>query len=129
MPGKKPSDCAWRYISHFIHLRDVTVVDPSLAAVTQMLDMRDMESAASTLCVGYENILQLAFGFVTAGTGTAEVWVEISSIGGTAHWHRITTLTLTSSQVFSLRDVPLGRIKVMMTALSAPVCISYAKSE
>jgi hypothetical protein len=131
MPGKKPSDSSWRWITQFVQLRSVGVADVSLAAVAQMLDLRRPESAASTsLTNGYDNVLQVAFAFPAAGTATAELWVELVPEGGVAAWYKVSTFTVTNNQIFSQRDVPIGRAKIMVTNVTGgPVTIACARSE
>jgi hypothetical protein len=130
MPGKKPSDSAWRYISQFSLLRNVAAADANLAAVAESLDLRLVASASSHLNIGYDNVLQVAFSFPAAGTATAELWVEITDTAGVAAWYKVDTFTVTNNQVFSRRDVPIGVAKIMVTNLTGgPVRISCARSE
>ena len=145
MPGKYHNEDAWRFLTPYKFLREVTDPDTSVTGVQEFIDMSIMESAyrdQKPITMAYNNMLSL--GVVLVGAHPAETTIDVyaylddKALAGSQvvpynseeRWCLYQRRNITQSSILSVRDLPPVPAKVVVASLRGDgVIITYSRSE
>lgn len=147
--GKFHNEDAWRFLTDYNYLRQVSAVDTAIAPIAEYIDMGVMETRyreGKEITMAFNNMLSLA---VTLQNGAGEATVDVYAymddkvIERMLHanpaatvptqeerWHLYQRRCIKQSSIISVRDLPPVLSKVAIVTLdTGTATVFYSRSE